>query len=64
MRSEAEVRAAFDDLVRQRDESPKGSTARDTANQRVMALAWVLHHPKVDTIIFTQQALDLYKCLS
>lgn len=59
-----EIKIAFDALVKQRDESPTGSTARDTTNQRALALAWVLNHPEVPNIVMEAQSLELYKCLS
>jgi hypothetical protein len=64
MRSLDEIREKFDALVLQRDALTNGSAARRLANHRVMALGWVLEHPKVPDLLLSKDTVDLLDCLS
>lgn len=64
MRTEAEIKAAFNALLDQRDASERGTAAWEMTNQRMTALAWVLQNPKVPQIVLSEQGLRFFNCLS
>ncbi|MHC4117569.1 MAG: hypothetical protein ACYSWO_08675 [Planctomycetota bacterium] len=63
MKTEEEIRAKFYGLVVQRDCATQGSTAWSMLNQRIIALGWVLDHPKVDEIIMDDDAFKILDCV-
>jgi hypothetical protein len=64
MRSEARVREKFHALVDQRDECTKGSAAYKILDERIVALAWVINHPKVRELLLTDDVFALLDCVS
>ena len=64
MRDNKEIKAKFDELVAQRDACDKHSAARKMLNNRVLALGWVLNHPKVPEIKLSDEAILIYDCVS
>lgn len=63
MRTEEEIRLKFDELVEQRDSCTEGSSARRILNHRLQGLAWVIKHPDMPDIAFTQATLNLLDCV-
>lgn len=59
MRNEAEVRRAFDKAKQQRDSVPEHTRGRHELNVVVRHLAWVLQHPDVPEINWSDELLEL-----
>jgi hypothetical protein len=64
MKTEQEIRAKFNELVEQRDKCPDCSASREMLNQRIRGLAWVIEHPLVTEIVLSDDARNIYDCLS
>lgn len=64
MKTEAEVRAKFAELVEQRDKTTQGSSARKMLNERIRALGWVFGHKDVPELLLSDMAFGLFDCLS
>ena len=62
-RSEEEVRSELRRLFEQRDAVAENPTARQKVNDRIAALAWVLQHEKVPTLVLSDEAVAFLECL-
>lgn len=64
MKTESEVRKEFDALIVQRDSCTEGSAARKMLAQRILAIGWVIEHPKVESIRMDVNTLSFLDCLT
>lgn len=64
MKTEAEIRAKFAELVEQRDRCTSGSAARTMLNERIRALGWVFGHESVPELKLSEEAFLIYDCLA
>ena len=63
MKTEAEVRRAFELAKQQRDSLPKNTRGRGELNVMARHLAWVLDRPDAPTINWTDEQVELAACL-